>query len=182
MVERKDPQQDPEHIYSVGEWFNPFQNYEYLPKADTRREYGSNVDSTFEIKGIGVFTGSLMWPADDREAGVVLTQFSSSIVPKHEVKSAEERISARLLSPWFALGQKLTAHQIELKMGEDGEIYSGTFKYYDFADMQSSITNKWSTITGIEKGLYIPERNYILDEVEVRVVPIPNGKVMEGRV
>ena len=165
--------------YYVGEWFKPFVGYEALREAkeDTTDNY-SVVESTAMIEQVGELRSALMWLRQSYSRGMIITASESVPVPSEDTDLASKRLGARLVWPTFYFDLDTSSYQVELNFGHSKEIYTSFFKYY--TGLQASVGhNKWQGTGIAETALYFPELGYILNSINVRIAPIPNGRVEE---
>ena len=173
MVERNESQQNLE-VYKLGEWFAPFQNYE--DAASYKSDNGKHEfrEFPFEIEGMGSFKGkTVKFLGEGDEMGVILTPAVAIPFTYGELEQHKTRLSARLLDFEIFVKQRLQGlFQLDLKLGEDGSIYTCGFGNW----WNSSIASgPWRKEEELVDFLHVPEREYILNQVQTRIVPIPNG-------
>ncbi len=172
MVERKDPQQNPEHIHAVGEWFNPFVNYEEAAIMEgDEGSYGRRFP--VHIEGIGNIKGTTFWasaPGSDTLAHVITP---TTIIPfnEREIHEIEKLIGARLLSIGFTHRGDLQGYTVQVRFGEEGATYASQFEYAPTLNFSVTDEEKWLDVDGNKIVLFFPEREYILNQLQARIIP-----------
>jgi hypothetical protein len=180
MVESTNWLNSPENIYKIGEWFNPFYNYEDLPRVGlpfSQMRYSLN---QFEVDRIGkINVGILKGRGNISKSVFVLSLVGPAIVQGDQIEECERRVSAFLLEPSFfpVDGKDLFGYRLELNLSGFEEIYYNQFRLPGYDGNSSTHPLKWhqegSMTEQFERGLLIPEREYILNKLQTRIVPNP---------
>ena len=171
MNERNGSHQDSEHIYPVGKWFNPFQNYE-------DRELHKSSDVKYEYKkfpmvfdGIGSVTcKTLKFVGEGDCEGVILTPAVTIPFTYGEIKPFESVIAAPFLDFEFSSKGRLDDLQVEIRLGEDGDIYSSRF--YSCMNSSDAGMGHWFNASQFTGFLQVPEREYIVGQMQARIISL----------
>lgn len=79
----------PERVVEIGEWFNPFEKYDSLPRAtDYENEHSKEVP--FNVNGVGRFEASTYYRKDQLELGTKKEPVIVMLPDKDRVLSPED--------------------------------------------------------------------------------------------
>lgn len=177
MPEDQVEKESREKTIELGEWFNPFFNYENLPYKYEREDYRVKT-VPFIIHPIGKFKIDTIWDRGSgygREKALVVLPFGEEEINVEDFPNYEEKIESRLVDIGAIYvegkydGQDFP-YQIEVRL-PSGKVFVNPF---ETPDGITSLTGSggWQEGKGNEKNwLLFPEVENILEKIQMRIAP-----------
>ncbi len=169
MVERSESEKHIEE-HKLGEWFSPIRGYEDLPIEGNLDYYNKSFE--FNLEGFQYPMKAITFCGDaggKDQLAVVLTPTATIPFNESQIGEMEKKILARLISIDFYIeGRDELA--VELRMDSEGSIYRNEFEYMEDFETEHVTTdwNTWVDEEGNQICLYFPEREYILERIQVK--------------
>jgi hypothetical protein len=171
-----------EKTVEIGEWFNPFINYDDQPYEINREKYAVKEFPVF-IKPIGKTTMSTIWDRESEWDGdaLIYLPFGQQEIKMENFPKFEEKIESKLVDIGLSsdenqyLGKLLPPYQLEIKTPDEQIYFNRFINYEDELSNPHTISFYWQRQQGNnnqKKWLLFPEVENILEKIQMRIVPI----------